>query len=241
MLTPDMQNRLNIIDPTTYPPGTTTLWILAGIAGAAICFTPTWKTHLQLLGTLVHEIGHGLGGLLAGRKFNSLVIHPDASGLTHTTGAGKIGLIICFYSGYTAPGTLAVILAAATASGTTGILLAILTLTLTLTLIRVRNTLTLLTLLTTTLTTFLLFWYPNPTLQTTLTTLLTTFFLTTGTIHVHQAWKDRKNDGGEADADALATLTHIPEPIWLILFYTHMATSALITITLYTLPILHTQ
>ncbi|MCA9491016.1 MAG: M50 family metallopeptidase [Myxococcales bacterium] len=41
---------------------------------------------LMLVGTLAHELGHGLTGLLVGRTFNELIIRYEGSGGAHTGG-----------------------------------------------------------------------------------------------------------------------------------------------------------
>lgn len=215
--------KLQVLDPTAYPTYYLFVWAVAFIIGAGVCFINPWFRRIEILSTLAHEVGHGLGGLFAGRKFDSLTLHPDASGVTYTTGRGRLGLIICFWSGYTAPATVALLLAAVVAAGvpnwafmiTAGIML--------LCLIRARSILTLVLILGTAVACAGIWWLEDPLLQTTIPILLAGFFLVAGFRQIGDAWRQRNHDGGEADADALEGLTKIPEIIWLSLFHVYTA------------------
>lgn len=46
---------------------------------------------LSLLGTWVHELGHGVAALMAGGRFEELSLHPDLSGLATTSGVTSSG------------------------------------------------------------------------------------------------------------------------------------------------------
>lgn len=46
---------------------------------------------LSLLGTWVHELGHGMAALLAGGRFEELVLRPDLGGLAVYRGVGSDG------------------------------------------------------------------------------------------------------------------------------------------------------
>jgi hypothetical protein len=43
---------------------------------------------LVLVSTIAHEMGHGIAGVLVGQRFDSFVVHADASGLAHVSGHG---------------------------------------------------------------------------------------------------------------------------------------------------------
>lgn len=46
---------------------------------------------LSLLGTFTHELGHGIAALLAGGRFEELVVRPDLSGVARASGVGTGG------------------------------------------------------------------------------------------------------------------------------------------------------
>lgn len=233
-----MEARFALVDPSTYTTLTHIIWLCAALAGIAICAVPvTWK-RAQHLSTLVHEVGHGLGGLFAGRKFNSLTLHPDASGVTYTTGAGRLGMAFCSWSGYAGPATLALLLSGSVAAGASSWLLLILGAILLLTLIRSRSAFTLIVVLAVVLGAFLLWWFPIVELQTGALVGLAAFFLAAGFRQIAEAWSMRKRDGGEADADALARLLFLPEVVWLTLFHVWTATCTVLGAGLLLLPVL---
>lgn len=229
-------DRLQLLDPTAYPTYFVVIWIAAFAIGAGVCFVNPWFRKIEIISTLAHEVGHGLGGLFAGRKFNSLTLHPDASGVTYTTGRGRLGLAFCFWSGYAAPGTVATLLAAVVAAGVPNWAFLIAAIVMGLCLIRARSVLTLLLILGSAGACLLVWWLSIPVVQTTLPILLAGFFLLAGFRQITDAWRQRNSDGGEADGDALEGLTKIPEVVWLLLFYVHTAlcTAAVIALTVLT-------
>lgn len=218
-----MSDRLQLLDPTAYPSYFVIIWAIAFAAGAGVCFyTPLFR-RIEILATLAHETGHGLGGLLAGRRFNSFTLHPDASGVTYTTGAGRLGLAFCFWSGYAAPGTVAALLVAVVAAGVPNWAFLIAAIIMAVCLIRARSALTLILVLGTAGVSVLIWWVQIPLLQTTIPVLLAGFFLLAGFRQIGDAWRQRNDDGGEADGDALEGITKIPEVVWLLLFHLHTA------------------
>lgn len=216
-----MTDRLQLLDPATYPTYFFIVWAVAFAVGAGVClYNPIYR-RIEILSTLAHEVGHGLGGLLAGRKFNSLTLHPDASGVTYTSGHGRLGLAFCFWSGYAAPATTAALLSAVVAAGVPNWAFMIAAVVMVLCVIRSRSVLTLGLLLGSALFCMGIWWVGSPLFQTTIPVLLAGFFLLAGFRQIGDAWRQRNIDGGEADGDALEGLTKIPEIVWLTLFHVY--------------------
>ncbi|MFQ5575795.1 MAG: M50 family metallopeptidase [Anaerolineae bacterium] len=75
---------------------------LAGLAAALITWLPLlniFNYPFRLLLTIVHELGHGLAGLLTGGSFRNFVIAPDGSGLAYTAGGWRFVIIPAGYLG----------------------------------------------------------------------------------------------------------------------------------------------
>lgn len=70
-----------------------------------------WVPYLDRLGwplligsTLAHELGHGVGALLIGGRFESLALYPDGSGVAQWSGAfGRLGLAFVAAAGLLGP------------------------------------------------------------------------------------------------------------------------------------------
>lgn len=56
-----------------------------------------------LLSTWVHELGHGLGAIVSGGRFESMIITPGLSGLAHTFSGSDFERIIVLFGGLLGP------------------------------------------------------------------------------------------------------------------------------------------
>ena len=75
---------------------------LAALAAALITWVPFFRIFdypFRLLLTIVHELGHGLAGILTGGRFQNFVIAPDGSGLAYTSGGWRFLIIPAGYLG----------------------------------------------------------------------------------------------------------------------------------------------
>lgn len=215
----DLVDKLTPITPLEYPTWVVLGWGLALAVAALAVITPAWRW-TQLLVTTTHEMGHAIGGLMAGREFNSLSIHSDTSGVTYTSGKIRgLGRIVCSWSGYGAPGITGLLLTASVVAGVPNLLLLLVGVILLLCLIKARSLLTAGLLLGFSAASVALWWFTPTAVQASVLIAVASFMLIGGFRHVTIAWKDRKRDGGQADADALERLTHIPEVVWLVSFW----------------------
>lgn len=84
-------------------------WIFFGLLALSLVlmmFVPFGREVLYpftLLGTWVHEMGHGLTSLLLGGSFGKLVIFPDGSGAASVTDFGGIKSALTAFGGMIAP------------------------------------------------------------------------------------------------------------------------------------------
>lgn len=63
-----------------------------------------------LLATTVHELGHGIAGLLVGGQFNSFQVYANASGLAHVGGySGRVSSAIVSAGGLVGPAIMAAV------------------------------------------------------------------------------------------------------------------------------------
>lgn len=88
-------------------------WGATGILLAiALCIWRPGYRWLRHLGTLVHEVGHAVAGLLTGARLRGIALRSDSSGVTttgHVTGIrGAFSRFITTIAGYPAPGVFAV-------------------------------------------------------------------------------------------------------------------------------------
>ncbi len=79
--------------------------IVASVLVAVLPFGGLVGWPLSLLHTFVHELGHGLGGLLAGGRFDSLELFWSGGGLAYTSGveAGSLGRVAVLAGGLVGP------------------------------------------------------------------------------------------------------------------------------------------
>lgn len=88
MVKPDIQLSAQGADPVATRARLTLLISVAiTIALYAIPYGDTIAYPLLLISTLVHELGHGLAGIVAGGNFDSFVMSSDGSGYAVTSGA----------------------------------------------------------------------------------------------------------------------------------------------------------
>ena len=90
--------------------------------------------------TVVHEAGHAMVAVLAGRRLQSIRLHSDTSGLTVTEGKSRgLGMVVMLAAGYLAPAALGLLAALMLADGRSVGLLWLLLLVLAGLLLWVRN------------------------------------------------------------------------------------------------------
>jgi hypothetical protein len=86
----------------------------AALAGGLLLVVPRRVWRWARLGiTAVHESGHAIGALVAGRKVTAIHLRPDSSGVTlHYGPGGRFRKLVTAGAGYPAPGLLGLVGAA---------------------------------------------------------------------------------------------------------------------------------
>ncbi len=80
-----------------------TVLAAVGLALLALLVPAAWRW-TRIAVTVVHELGHAVVGMAAGRRFTGLVLRPDMSGHTVTVGRPRgVGLAVSTWAGYPAP------------------------------------------------------------------------------------------------------------------------------------------
>lgn len=98
------------------PPADAWALALCGLLALALCLPRrTWRW-FGLVVTVVHELGHGLAGLIVGRRVMTIRIEADHSGVTHSFGTGPSAAWSTFW-GYPFPAVVGAVWAGAVGLG----------------------------------------------------------------------------------------------------------------------------
>lgn len=190
-----------------------------GVALAVVLPHRTWPVVRHAV-TLVHEGGHALGALLAGRRLHGVRLHADSSGLTLSRGPRRgFGAVLTLASGYPAPAVLGLVCAAVLARGYVLAVLAGLVVALALLLLQVRNWFGLWSVLVVGTVLVGAAWYLPDVWQQAFVLAVTWFLLVAAVRPVLELQASRRRGRATAsDADQLATLTHVPGVVWILVF-----------------------
>lgn len=114
--------------------------IVAVLAAVVLVgFTGSWRL-LRVAVTLVHELGHALVGVLAGRRFTGFVVRGDMSGHAVTVGPARgLGRVVTTWAGYPAPGIVGALMVGCSARGWAAPLLSAVLAVLLVTATRIRS------------------------------------------------------------------------------------------------------
>ena len=192
-------------------------WLVAavGLGLALVALPGVWRL-VRVGVTIVHELGHGLVGMMFGRSFTGLVLRPDMSGHAVTRGPSHgVGNVVMTWAGYPAPGVVGACLLHAGVAGWAPPVLGLLLVVMLLGLLRSRSVYTVLVALVLTGATAALWWAGPPDVQVLVLTAVGTMLLLGSWRHllavmVHSA--------PGSDPQALARLTRVPAGLWLLSF-----------------------
>ena len=178
--------------------------LAAALALVAVGWRPLWRWTRTVV-TIVHEGGHALVAVLAGR------------GVTGSTGARRgPGLVLTFLAGYPAPSLLGLAGALLVADDHARLMLLIATGLLAVTLVAVRNIFGGLAVMATGALVGYVAGWGSARLQDGFAAALC-WFLLFGGLRATRELRPRR--GGRSDADMLARLTHLPAGMWRALFW----------------------
>lgn len=188
-------------------------WTLAALAVAALLVVVpgAWRLVRPAV-TIVHELGHALTGILAGRRFTGFVVNGDMSGHAVTVGPPRgLGRIVSTWSGYPAPGIVGALLVQIAFSGWSRPIMSAALVVLVLSLAFVRSAHTLLVIVASIAAVGAVWWLAGP-------TLLAASVLAIGTVLLIGAWRHLatvvSRGRGTDDPQQLARLTGVSAGVW---------------------------
>ncbi|MFH5821641.1 M50 family metallopeptidase [Georgenia sp. AZ-5] len=182
------------------------------VVAAAVLLPPLWR-QVRVLVTVVHELGHGLVGILCGRRFTGLVLRGDMSGHAVTVGPARgAGRVLSTWSGYPAPGVVGAASVQLAGAGWAPPVLGLVTAILLVCLVRVRSWYTAAVMVALTAATGALWWWGAPALQAVVVLGMGAFLLVGGWRHLG-AVLARPTAG--SDPAVLARLTWLPQWCWI--------------------------
>jgi hypothetical protein len=193
--------------------------VTAGVAVLVVAFSWLWRPARNVI-TIVHEAGHALVAVLAGRRLTGIRLHSDTSGLTLSKGKPHgPGMVLTGLAGYIAPSLLGLGFAALLAAGkVTGLLVACAVLLVGVFLV-VRNLFGIFSILVTGAVLLVVArWAPDG-VQAPFAHLITWFLLLGGIRSVGDLQRLRaRGRARDSDADQLARLTGAPGLFWVTIF-----------------------
>ncbi len=190
------------------------------VALAVVTFSELWRPARNVI-TIVHEAGHALVAVLAGRRLSGIRLHSDTSGLTLTRGKPYgPGMVSTALAGYVAPSLLGLAFAALVGAEQTASVLVVCGVLLLGVLVMVRNVYGFFSVLLTGAVLFGVAWWTSPVVQAAFAHLITWFLLLGGVRPVGELQsKRRRGWARDSDADQLARLTGTPGLLWVGMFF----------------------
>lgn len=188
------------------------LLVVLAAAVVAVGVRPLW-TVLRLGVTLVHELGHALVGIAAGRRFTGFVLRGDMSGQAVTVGRPHgPGRVATTWAGYPAPAVVGAAGVWLGGSGWAGPVLAAVLAVLAVGLVRSRSVLTLLVVAAVGAVTAWTWWAGSDLVR-------AQVVVGAGIVLVVGAWRHvgtvATARDGQSDAAVLARLTRVPRMLWI--------------------------
>lgn len=193
--------------------------LLAAVLAAVVLvgYTGSWRL-LRVAVTLVHELGHALVGVLAGRRFTGFVVRGDMSGHAVTVGpARELGRVATTWAGYPAPALVGASMVWCAGRGWAASLLSAILAVLALTAIRIRSLGTAGVVLAAAASTGGLWWWRHDGVQALVVAALGVVLLLGAWRHLAAVVRMPRTDR-TSDPAVLARLTGLPRPIWLLTF-----------------------
>ncbi|GAA3053167.1 Peptidase M50B-like [Actinokineospora globicatena] len=196
------------------PPATMVL-VAAGIALVVVLVNALWRPARNVI-TIVHEAGHALIALLAGRRLTGIRLHSDTSGVTVSRGKPEgPGMVCTALAGYVAPSLLGLAFAALLGTDRVTAVLVVCAILLLLVLIMIRNAYGVFSLVVTGGVLFAVSWLASDEIQAGFAYLIAWFLLVGGLRPVFELQaKRRRGQARDSDADQLARLTGAPAFFW---------------------------
>ncbi|WP_200834508.1 M50 family metallopeptidase [Amycolatopsis alkalitolerans] len=192
--------------------------VTGGLALLLVLSGAPWRLARNII-TIVHEAGHALVAVLAGRRLQGIKLHSDTSGVTLSRGRPSgPGMVLTSLGGYPAPAVLGLGFAALVAADRVTVLLAIAAMLLLGVLVMVRNAYGVLSVVLTASGLAAVALVAGPQVQAWFVYLITWFLLFGGIRPVFELQsKRRRGAARDSDADQLARLTGTPAALWVLM------------------------
>ena len=186
--------------------------VVLALALLAVAYRPLWQV-VRLVVTLVHELGHALVGVLAGRRFTGFVLRGDMSGHAVTVGPARgLGRSLTTWAGYPAPALVGAAVVWLAVHGWAAPVLTAVLAVLVAVALRVRSLLTGAVVLVALVAAGALWWSAAGELQ-------AQAVVAVGVVLIVGAWRHlgavlASADQGVSDPAVLARLTRVPRGFW---------------------------
>ena len=192
--------------------------VTGGLALALVLSGAPWRLARNIV-TIVHEGGHAVIAVLAGRRLEGIRLHSDTSGVTLSRGKPNgPGMAMTALAGYPASAVLGLGFAGLVAANRITVLLVIAALLLLGVLVMVRNAYGVLSVVLTAAGLALVALVAGPEVQAWFVYLISWFLLFSGIRPVIElASKRRRGHARDSDADQLARLTGLPAALWVLI------------------------
>ena len=215
-MTTDLWDELGRAQPT--PPEWVIL-VTAGLAVLVVLSSGPWRLARNVV-TIVHEAGHALVAVLAGRTLSGIRLHSDTSGVTVSRGKPTgPGMVCTAFAGYPAPSLVGLGFAALLGAGKITLLLWVATAVMLAVLVMVRNAYGVLSVLVTGGVLVGVSWLASTGTQAAFAYLITWFLLVAGIRPIGELQRKRADGRArDSDADQLARLTGAPGLFWVAAF-----------------------
>ena len=202
---------------STQPVPEAGLVVATGLVALLLVVSPATWPRVRLGVTVVHEAGHAVVAVLAGRRLRSIRLHSDTSGLTVSRGKPRgPGMVAMLAAGYLAPAALGLVAALLLAAGRSVGLLWLLALLSAALILWVRNGYGLLVLLVGGTGVLLLSWYADGTVQSVAAYLIAWLLLLAAPRPLLELLGAGRRRPRTSDPDQLARLTRVPAVLWIL-------------------------
>jgi hypothetical protein len=212
----DLLHRALVVQPA--PTG----WVLA-VAGllalGTVASDRVWPRARHVV-TIVHEAGHALVAVCAGRRLAGIRLHHDTSGVTVSAGRPTgPGVVLTVAAGYPAPALLGLAAAGLLSTGRTALLLQLFVVLLVGVLVVIRNGFGVLSVVASMAVVLIVSVFAPAAVRAGFAAYATWFLLIGGVRPVYEVSRSRRRRGGTAsDPDQLARLTGLPGGLWVTVF-----------------------
>ncbi|OQO93119.1 M50 family metallopeptidase [Saccharomonospora piscinae] len=191
--------------------------VTGAVALAVVALSRPWRFARNVV-TIVHEAGHALFALLAGRRLQGITLHSDTSGVTVSKGKPTgPGMVLTALAGYPAPAVLGVAFAWLVSGERLSAVLGVAAVLLLGVLVMVRNAYGIFSVVLSALVLGGVALFAGPGVQAAFVYLITWFLLFGAVRPLFELQvKRRRGAARDSDIDQLARLTGLPAFLWLL-------------------------